>query len=458
MPALLAGIALVVIDFFIVNVALPAIQTDLHAGPTALEWVVAGYGLTLAIFLVAAGRIGDRLGRRRVFAVGVAVFTAASAACGVAPNADLLVAARLVQGVGAAMISPTVLAIIGVLFSDAERPKAIGIYASVMGVAAVSGQLVGGLLLHADLAGLGWRLVFLVNVPIGILTLALVRRTVPETRSGEASRLDTTGLGLLTVALTALVLPLVTVQSEGWTTWEIATLSGVPMLFAGFVAHQRRAARRGGTPLLDPSVVADRSMRGGLVVQFGFWAGQASYFLVLALYLQLGRGLSALQSGLVFTILAAAYLVGSMRAPAMATRLGGRATIVAGAASLAAGHLLTILGAVGVGGDHSVLLLSPGLVLEGVGMGFCIAPITTTVMAQVAPRNAGSAGGVLSTVQQVANAAGVALIGLLFFHYARTSGYDRAFEISVGSLVGLLAAVAIAARAAIPSLRTFAID
>jgi EmrB/QacA subfamily drug resistance transporter len=443
MPVLLAGTVLIVLDFFIVNVALPSLQTDLHAGPTALEWVVAGYGLTLATFLLAAGRLGDRFGRRRMLAGGIALFTLASAGCGFAPNPDVLVAARLVQGLGAAMTSPNVLGLIGTLFTAEERPKAIGLYATVMGVAAASGQLVGGVLLHADIAGLGWRLVFLVNLPIGAIALTLIRRTVPESKVDNAARFDITGLGLLTAALTALVLPLLTGQSEGWPAWTIITLAAAPLLVAGFATHQNRTARHGGAPLLDPTTLRDRNLRAGLIVQLGFWIGQASYFLVLALYLQLGRGLSALQSGLVFTILAVAYLGASMKAPALAARVGGATTIAAGAGALAVGHVLAITAAIGAGSEHGIGLLTPGLALEGVGMGLCIGPITTTVLSRIAPHQAGTASGLLSTVQQVANATGVALIGLVFFHEARASSYAHAFELSLTLLAGLLAVVGI---------------
>jgi EmrB/QacA subfamily drug resistance transporter len=443
MPVLLAGTALIVLDFFIVNVALPSLQTDLQAGPTALEWVVAGYGLTFATFLIAAGRLGDRVGRRRMLAGGIALFTLASAGCGVAPNPDVLVAARLVQGLGAAMISPSVLGLIGTLFAPEERPKAIGLYATVMGLAAASGQLVGGLLLHADVAGLGWRLVFLVNLPIGAIALALIRRTVPESTVDNNARFDLTGLGLLTAALTALVLPLLTGQSEGWPAWTIITLAAAPLLFAGFATHQTRTARHGRASLLDPTTLRDRNLRAGLIVQLGFWTGQASYFLVLALYLQLGRGLSALQSGLVFTILAVAYLGASMKASALAARVGGATTIAAGASVLAVGHVLAIIAAIGIGSEHGIGLLTPGLALEGIGMGLCIGPITTTVLSRTAPQQAGTASGLLCTVQQVANAIGVALIGLVFFHEARTSSYAHAFEVSLTLLAGLLAVVGI---------------
>src|SRR3954452_11432469 len=193
LPVLLAGTCLIVLDFFIVNVALPSMQTDLHASTSALEWVVAGYALTSAVFLLAAGRIGDRIGRRRMFAAGVALFTLSSAACGLAPNATVLVWARLVQGGAGAMISPSVLALIGVLYAGAARARAITIYATAMGLAAAGGQLLGGVLLKADAFGLGWRAVFLINLPVGIVSLAVVRRLVPESKAPQAAPIDVVG-------------------------------------------------------------------------------------------------------------------------------------------------------------------------------------------------------------------------------------------------------------------------
>src|SRR3954447_20229420 len=220
LPALLAGTCPIVLDFFIVNVAMPSMQRELDAGPTAVEWVVAGYGLTFAVFLLAAGRLGDRIGRRRMFAAGIAVFTAASLLCGIAPSASVLVEARLLQGVGGAMISPSVLALIGTLYAGADRARAIGIYATVMGLAAAGGQLVGGVLLQVDAFGLGWRTVFLINVPVGMAVLVVVRRWVPESHADTAARIDLVGLALATTALTALVLPLVDGRAHGWPLWS----------------------------------------------------------------------------------------------------------------------------------------------------------------------------------------------------------------------------------------------
>jgi EmrB/QacA subfamily drug resistance transporter len=443
---LLAATCLIVLDFFIVNVAMASLQRDLAAGATTVEWIVAGYGLTFAVLLLATGRLGDRYGRRRMFVTGVAVFTVASLGCGIAPNAGLLVGARFVQGAGAAMISPSVLALIGVLFTEARaRARAIGIYATVMGVAAAGGQLVGGVLLQLDPAGLGWRTVFLINVPIGAVILLVARRHLPEVRAPKAEPIDVVGVALATLTLTAVVLPLVDGPAHGWPVWSFVTLGAAPILLTDFVWWQRRLASGGRSPLVDPQWFAVHSFRIGIVTQFAFWAGQASYFLVLALYLQLGLGLSALQSGLVFSILASTYLVASMRAANLVARFG-RNTIVAGGLLLAAGHLATAVAA-GFGGH--VAALAPGLLLEGAGMGMCLAPITGVVMARVEPQHAGAVSGLLSTMQQVGNAAGVALIGLVFFHFTGTGtrqGLAHGFEVSTAILTALLIGVAASAR------------
>jgi len=439
LPVLLAGTCLIVLDFFIVNVAMASMQRDLHAGATAVEWVVAGYGLTFAVFLLAAGQLGDRVGRRRMFATGVAVFTVASLGCGIAPSPEVLVLARLVQGVGGAMISPSVLALIGTLYAGADRARAIGIYATVMGLAAAGGQLIGGVLLHLDVAGLGWRTVFLINVPVGVAALVVVRRVVPESRAEVVARVDVVGLVLATAALTALVLPLVDGRAHGWPTWSIVSLVLAPVLLAGFVWWQRRAARRQRVPLVDLSWFRSRVFSVGMLTQLAFWTGQASYFLVLALYLQLGRGLSAMQSGFVFSILAAAYLVASMKAASLVARWG-RSVVVAGASLLAAGHVATLLAVELAHGE--IAALAPGLLLAGAGMGLCLAPITTLVLSGVDPQRAGAVSGLLSTMQQVGNAIGVAVIGVLFFGRSYVTG----FEISTAALAVLLLGVAGCAR------------
>jgi EmrB/QacA subfamily drug resistance transporter len=444
LPVLMAGTFMIVLDFFIVNVALPSMQSGLHASGSALEWVVAGYGLTFSVLLITAGRLGDQIGRRRVFSVGLGLFVLTSAACGLAPTAGLLVAGRFLQGVAAALISPTVLSIIGVLFTGTERVRAISVYGVVMGLAAAGGQLIGGLLIQANLAGAGWRSVFLINIPIGLAALALTRRCIPESRAGATRQLDVTGTVILTAGLTAVVLPLVEGRPLGWPLWTWMCLAASPLLLGAFLVHQRGLAQKGGAPLVDLRLFRERNFSAGLATQLGLWCGQASFFLVLALYLQQGRGLDALQSGLVFTILAGAYLAASMRAPALTIRFG-RTLIGIGALTLAAGHLLLLLAVSDVGVKGSIGELVPGLLLVGAGMGLCITPLTTRVLASVSPKSAGNVSGLLSTMQQVGNSIGVAVTGVIFFGAVR-HGYAHALELSVAELGALLLGVAVLSR------------
>ena len=359
LPVLMAGTFMIVLDFFIVNVALPSMQSRLHAGPSMVEWVVAGYGLTFSTFLIAAGRLGDRIGRRRTLSIGLALFAVASAGCGLAPTASALIGFRLLQGLGAALVGPTVLSIIGVTYSGPDRVRAISVYGTVMGVAAAGGQLIGGALVQANPAGLGWRSVFLINLPIAAAALALSGRLVPESRAAGAARLDLVGTALVIVGLTAIVLPLVQGRQYGWPTWTIASLAAAPLVLGAFVWHQISLRRRGGAPLVDMSLFKDRAFSGGLVPQLVLWCGQASFFLVLALYLQQGRGLSALSAGLVFTILAAAYLAASIPAPALTGRFG-RSLVGFGALTLAAGHGLLLAAVWHEGTGGSLLPLVPG--------------------------------------------------------------------------------------------------
>src|ERR1700761_2079553 len=238
LPVVLAGTFMVVLDFFIVNVGLPSIQGRLHAGTTAVEWVVAGYSLTSAIFVITGARLGDRLGQRLLFALGIAVFTLASAGCGVAGTPTELVIGRLVQGVGAALLAPAILSLISILYTGADRLRALSAYGTTMGFAAAGGQLIGGGLIALDPLGLGWRSVFLINVPIGALALALTPALVPDTaRSGRAS-LDLRGTALATGTLVALVLPLVEGRQSGWPLWTWLSLAAAPVLLTTLLVHQ----------------------------------------------------------------------------------------------------------------------------------------------------------------------------------------------------------------------------
>src|SRR6185437_14119059 len=421
LAVILCGTFVYVVDFFVVNVALPSIQRSLGAGPAAIEWVVAGYGLTSAAFLVTGGRLGDIYGRRRLFCFGIATFTVTSALCAAAPDAGFLVAARLAQGVGAAIMASNVLSILGTTYTGPARVKAISVYGMVMGIAAVGGQLLGGVLIAANVDGLGWRVIFWINVPIGIAALALARRLVPESRSAAGStgpgRLDLRGATLFTAALVAIILPLLDGREQGWPAWSWACLAAGPVLLAVFATHLRSKARSGGQPLLDPAIFAVRAFRAGLTCQVLFWCQQAASYLLLALYLQEGRGLSPIKAGGVFAVVAAGALVAAV------------------------GDLLLVLAVHSGGGP--VAALFPGLFLLGAGQGLCITPLTTTVLAHADASRAGSVSGALATAQQVGNAIGVAVSGVIFYGLlADGRGYDAAYRWSTAEMAVLLAGVA----------------
>ncbi len=439
---LMTGTFVFVLDFFIVNVALPSIQHGLHAGAATVEWVVAGYGLTTAATLITGGRLGDRYGRRRVFASGLALFVLTSAACALATSGAELVIARLAQGVAAGVMAPNILAILGVVYTGARRMRAISVYGMVMGLAATTGQLIGGLLVRSDIGGLGWRAIFWINVPIGIAALAAMRR-VPESRDARGGRLDVLGILLVTAGLTAVILPLLDGRQHGWPAWSWICLALAPPLLAGFAGYQRALARSGRTPLVNPADLAARGPAAGLFTQLVFWCQQAASYLFLALYLQYGRGQSALESGLTFTALAAGYLTTSSFAPPLTVRFGRR--VILGGALVAAAGDLALAGAVHAGTSAATALLVPGLFLIGAGQGLCITPLTTTVLSYATPTTAGTISGMLSTMQQVGNAIGVAVLGVVFFG-AVDRGYDVAFEDSLFATAGLLVVVAALTR------------
>jgi EmrB/QacA subfamily drug resistance transporter len=450
LAVILCGTFVYVLDFFIVNVALPSIARGLAASPAAIEWIVAGYGLSSAAFLVTGGRLGDHFGRRKMFCAGIAVFTVASALCGAAPDAGALVAARLAQGIGGAVMAPNVLSILGTIYTGTARVKAISAYGMVMGSAAVLGQLFGGLLISANVAGLGWRVIFWVNVPVGVAALVLARRLVPESRATDGAagaaagrgRLDLRGAALLTAALVAILLPLLDGRQQGWPAWSWACLAAGPVLLGVFAAHLRRAAGRGAHPLLDPAIFAVRAFRAGVACQLLFYCQTAASYLLLALYLQEGRGLSPMKAGGVFAVLAVGFMTTSLRAPALTMRFGRR-VVATGALIAALGDIALILAVLPGGPGAPVAALFPGLFLLGTGQGLCLTPLTTTVLAHADGARAGSVSGALATAQQVGNAVGVAVSGVIFYGLlAAGHGYAAAYRWSTAEMGVLLVAVA----------------
>jgi EmrB/QacA subfamily drug resistance transporter len=437
----LAGTFVTFLDFFIVNVALADIGRDLHADGATLSLVVAGYGLTFAAGMITGGRLGDLYGRRRMFCLGLALFTVMSAACGVAPSAGMLVAARLLQGAAGALLTPQVLAILGTTYTDSRRNRAFAAYGFAMGIAGVAGQLLGGALIAADVAGLGWRSIFLLNIPFGVITLVFGRRVLPESRSGEhdGARLDITGMLLGTAAVGALVLPLAEGRDRGWPLWTWLSLAGAPLLGAAFIAHQRRRHTAERAPLVELRLFRIRSFAVGSLAGFTFGLVPAAFFFVLALYLQVGRGFTALFSGEVFGVVGFGYLIAMITATAAHARLG-RQVLALGACLVAAGCAALGLAAFGA----SAMELAPGLGLIGLGIGYVLVPLSATVLADVEPGHAGGAAGVLATAQQVGGAVGVAAMSSVFFGVG--GGVAHAFVVGLGVLAALTAITAVLAQ------------
>ncbi|MDH6110592.1 EmrB/QacA subfamily drug resistance transporter [Kitasatospora sp. MAP12-15] len=445
LPVVLAPTFMVTLDMFIVNVAIPSIQAKLHAGSGAIQFVVAGISLAVAAVLVMAGRLGDIYGRRRMFTVGLALFTAASALCGVAPNVGELIVGRVAQGISAGMMMPQVLAILSVAFTGANRLKAFNAYGIAMGFAGVFGQLIGGVLIKADVFGLGWRAIFLINVPIGIVVLLLTPRHVPESKGTGSAKLDLVGTALVTVGLVGVIYPLIKGREEGWPAWTWICLAGAAVLLAIFAVYQNSLGNKGGAPLVNMSLFKQRAFSVGLITTLLFYAVMSTFFLIFALYLQQGHGLSALDSGLIFIPLGSGFFVASMMAKQLGAKLG-RQTLAVGAVVLAVGLGILELIVNHLGTNGAIGWITPALLVAGYGMGMVMAPLSATVLAGIPPQFAAAASGVLSTAVQVGTALGIAIIGNLFYNalgtHIQRSSFTHAFILSTEVLAVLALAVA----------------
>ncbi|MET8562031.1 MFS transporter [Streptomyces flaveolus] len=409
----LLAAALPLVDFFIVNVALPAIGRDLAAGEAVLELVVAGYGVAYAVLLVLGGRLGDLFGRRRLFLAGMAAFGLTSLACGLAPGAWSLVAARVAQGASAAAMLPQVLATIQSATSGARRAKAMSLYGATAGLSMVAGQILGGVLVAADIAGTGWRAVFLVNVPVVVLGLVLAARFVPETRSQRPEPVDGPGTALLAVSLLTLLAPLTEGRAAGWPLWTLLSLAAFPFAAGAFWLVERRADRSGRTPLVPPSLFRVPSMRRGLELMVPFSIGFSGFMFVIALALQQGAGLGPVPAGLALAPMAVAFLLVSLAGPRLIARFGTR-VVTAGSVLQGVGVLLIVLAAWRDWPRLDIVSLLPGAAVAGAGQALQLPNIMRLVMSEVPPARAGVGSGVMVTTQQSALALGVATLGTLF--------------------------------------------
>ena len=412
LAVLLLGGFVTIFDLFVVNVAIPSLKGELGASLAEIGFVVAGYELAFGVLLVTGGRLGDLHGRRRLFMAGMAGFTAASALCGLAPDAPVLIGARLLQGLAAALLFPQVYASIRVHFAGDDGRRAFGFLGMTLGLAAIAGQILGGLMIEADIAGLGWRLIFLVNVPIGLFALAAAR-LIPESRAPERPMLDWPGVGLVTSGLILLLVPLIEASTQGWPLWSVLSLAAGVVVLAVFYRHQEGRRRTGRQPLLDMALLRDPAFaRGGLLVLL-IYSTASSFFLCFALMVQVGFGFGPLAAGSAFVPCSIGFVAASLAAPGLVSRFGTRAISLG--AALYAVSLGLLVGQVWLAGATLVVgHLIPTLILVGAAQGLIMTPLVNLVLGVVAERQAGMAAGVISTLQQVGAAFGVAVVGLLF--------------------------------------------
>jgi EmrB/QacA subfamily drug resistance transporter len=410
----LVGAFMALLDTTIVNVALPSIRTGLHASSASLEWIVSGYALAYGLALVPGGRAGDRFGHKRLFLIGLTIFTLASVACGISQNQGQIVAARIVQGLGAGLFFPAISATIQHTFTGPARSKAFGLLGAVIGVSTALGPLLGGIIIAAAGAQDGWRWVFLVNLFIGAVAIPMAAWRLPATPARTQRGFDPVGLSLLTGGLLLLLIPLVEGQQDGWPAWTWVCFGGCALVFAALAAWELRADRRGGDPLLKPGLLRQTSFSAGAIFAVAFFGGFSSVFFTLSILWQEGLGHSALITGLVI----APFSVGTLVTAANSDKLSawlGRKVLVLGCTLLLIGLGLTVLvihltAPAPSGWD----LLGP-LLLAGLGTGMTIAPNQDFVLATVPRQEAGTASGILGTSQRLGTAIGIAVIGTVLF-------------------------------------------
>ncbi len=433
---LLTGAFLSPLDFFIVNVALPSIAGELHAGEGQVQLVISAYAVAYAVCLITGGRLGDLFGRKRVFMLGLVGFAASSALCGLAWSPASLITGRMIQGLAAAALAPQALASIHALFPAHERGRALGIYGVMLGLSAAAGQLLGGVLVAADLFGLGWRVIFLINLPVSLAAFVAGLVLLRDSRDARRPRLDWGGVALSAVALTCFVLPLIEGRLRGWPWWTLAMLLASPLLGWLFVTYERRLSRVGGEPLVAIETFRNSGVLRALGAILTLYLLSA-LFLTLAIYLQDGLGFTPLQSGLEIVPFSLGFLAASTYS-AWIGRVAGRAASSLGFVLSAAGlaGLAALVAASAAPAPPSAVPLALALTVIGAGMGVSIPTMMRVVVERVEPHRAGLVGGLVNSALQVSGAVGVAALGGLF--YAVVGAQDTPKVLAEGFAVTML--------------------
>ena len=466
LAAVLCATLLGVLDFLIVNIAVPSIKSDLGATDADIQLTVAGYGLAYAVCLITGGRLGDIFGRKKMFMIGMTGFTLASMLCGLAQTPQQLIAFRVLQGFLASAMSPQVLSIIQVSFSAAEKGLAFAILGAIVGVGSFIGNVFGGWLVDADLFHLGWRPIFFVNVPIGICALIAAWFLVRESKAPNATSLDWGGVLMSGVGLFLLIFPLAEGREKGWPWWAFVCIALSFVLLFAFTRFERQIKARGGTPLLDMSLFQDRAFFSGLGAILALFGGMPSFALAMTLFLQSGLGLSAAQTGIVFAPLPVAFLIGSLSAVHLAKRWGTNVLLL-GLGVMLLGQTLMIVWVQMHKGDLNGFSLMPLMFIYGLGQGTTVPRLTGPILTNVARENAGGASGVLTTTQQVAAAVGVSILSSVFFTILGTAKapdilhYTHAFTVVLCcnlALIGLTFAQIVRLTRIVPRTQKIALE
>ncbi|MGP4081496.1 MFS transporter [Pseudalkalibacillus sp. R45] len=402
------------LDSFIVNVAVPSIQNDLNTTAAEIQFIIVGYIIAYGVLLITGGRLGDIFGVKMLFVGGMAGFTLASFLCGIAPNTMFLIISRILQGITAALMVPQVISYIHYTFHDQERNIALSIYGAVIGVATIIGQIAGGLLLKLDFFELGWRSIFLINIPIGIIALLAALPIIQINKATTRGRMDLNGVLLLGLSLSVFIFPVVMGHELGWPLWMLICGAGSIVFFFLFLHHEQKLIVRGGMPLVNLQLLEERAFAAGLLIVFAFFSGNAATFFIMAFHLQKFLQFNPLEAAFAYTPLGMGFLFGSILVPKLMDRFGvnvlriGTGLMVLGVSMMIATFYILLV-------DLSWQDLIPATFVSGIGQGLVATPLIRTVLSRINHKDTGSASGVLSTVTVVAQGAGVSLIGTLYF-------------------------------------------
>jgi EmrB/QacA subfamily drug resistance transporter len=425
------------LDSTIVNVAGPSLKEKLGATPSALQWVIGGYTLTLGAGLVLGGRLADRYSRRNIFLVGLASFTITSLLCAIAPNIESLIAFRLIQGFAGALVLPHIIGFIRDVFPPQELGKAFAIFGPVFGLGGILGPIIGGFLIDGNIASTGWRAVFLLNIPIGIINFGLAWKYLPKRVSDPSIKIDIRGSLLIIVSSGLLLLPLIQGQDAGWPLWTFVSLAVSLVGFGIFTLQQRWVISKNKTPLVDPDIFKSRTYNLGLAGIFAFFAGFTGVYLIITLFLQIGQGYSAKGAGIANIAIALGTAIGGALSGAVLAEKFGTRVLQMGALAQITGAILLFVALPDMQ-SFNFWHIAPGMLVSGFGTGLVIAALFDVILLAIKDDLVGSASGVLSAVQSIGSSVGVAIFGTIFFNKVAIGAIDAGFRNALLLQIGLV--------------------